>query len=490
MTLKTRKIRINATNPDGTPAASAALQAELTSYEVDGGVIVPTLVRGQTDSTGTALIELWPNDRGTAGSQYRVKATKSGALLLNVLCTVPDGVYATEVLLESIITAIAPATVDDAQLAVLQAQALVDEATTQADIATAKAVLTAADADSTAADVVLTHADVVLTHADVELTHADAAATAALYDSFDDRYLGAKTADPTLDNDGNALVVGALYFNITVDPHAMRVWNGTIWDAAYATLGDALSRSNNLSELASASAARGNLGLGNVDNTSDANKPVSTAQALADAAIGSAAAADATSKANAAAAASTPVAHNTNTSNPHSVTATQVGLGNVDNTSDANKPVSTAQALADTAIGSAAAADATSKANAAAAASTPVAHATNTSNPHSVTATQVGLGNVDNTSDVNKPVSTAQALADTAIGSAAAADATSKANAAQAAAIAHADSLSVSVVKLNPRIVTSNLTIASTYNASSVGPITIAEGITVTVSDNATWSIN
>ena len=83
-----------------------------------------------------------------------------------------------------------------------------------------------------------------------------------------------------------------------------------------------------------------------------------------------------------------------------SVTKSDVGLGNVDNTSDVNKPVSTAQALADTAVY-----------NAATAASTPVAHATDTNNPHGVTKTQVGLGNVDNTSDVNKPVSTAQATA-------------------------------------------------------------------------------
>lgn len=39
--------------------------------------------------------------------------------------------------------------------------------------------------------------------------------------------------------------------------------------------------------------------------------------------------------------------HIASTSNPHSVTKSQVGLGNVDNTSDANKPVSTAQAAAD-----------------------------------------------------------------------------------------------------------------------------------------------
>ncbi len=38
-------------------------------------------------------------------------------------------------------------------------------------------------------------------------------------------------------------------------------------------------------------------------------------------------------------------------------------------------------------------------------------HVNNTSNPHSVTANQVGLGNVNNTSDLNKPISTAQQLA-------------------------------------------------------------------------------
>jgi len=48
---------------------------------------------------------------------------------------------------------------------------------------------------------------------------------------------------------------------------------------------------------------KGDVGLGNCDNTSDANKPVSTAQAAADAAVASAAASDATTKANAAQAA-------------------------------------------------------------------------------------------------------------------------------------------------------------------------------------------
>lgn len=105
----------------------------------------------------------------------------------------------------------------------------------------------------------------------------------------------------------------------------------------------------------------------------------------------------ATNKANS----SDLTSHIDNKSNPHSVTASQVGLGNVNNTSDADKPVSTAQA---TAIADAkkAGTDAQTNLN---------THIGNKNNPHGVTASQVGLGNVNNTSDANKPVSTAQATA-------------------------------------------------------------------------------
>lgn len=53
----------------------------------------------------------------------------------------------------------------------------------------------------------------------------------AKYDEFDDRYLGAKATDPTVDNDGNALLVGALYWN-TVAKN-MKVWTGTAWEYSY-----------------------------------------------------------------------------------------------------------------------------------------------------------------------------------------------------------------------------------------------------------------
>lgn len=74
--------------------------------------------------------------------------------------------------------------------------------------------------------------------------------------------------------------------------------------------------------------------------------------------------------------------HIGNKSNPHGVTKAQVGLGNVNNTSDANKPVSTAQA---TAIADAKAAGTNAQTNL-------TTHMQNKSNPHGVTRDQLGLG--------------------------------------------------------------------------------------------------
>ena len=54
-----------------------------------------------------------------------------------------------------------------------------------------------------------------------------AAKAAASYDSFDDRYLGAKASDPAVDNDGNALITGAIYFDSTNS--VMKVYNGAEW---------------------------------------------------------------------------------------------------------------------------------------------------------------------------------------------------------------------------------------------------------------------
>lgn len=150
-------------------------------------------------------------------------------------------------------------------------------------------------------------------------------------------------------------------------------------DQAYTVSGAAVPQSRTISGKAlnaDITLTKIDVGLSNVDNTSDANKPVSTTQQAAlDAKVP-------TSRTVAGKALSSDV----------TLAKGDVGLGNVDNTSDANKPVSTAT---------------TTQLNLKA----PLASPAFTGTPTGITKAHVGLGNVDNTSDANKPVSTAQASA-------------------------------------------------------------------------------
>lgn len=118
------------------------------------------------------------------------------------------------------------------------------------------------------------------------------------------------------------------------------------------------------------------VGLANVDNTSDASKPVSTAQQTA------------LDGKEATITAGTTAQYWRGDKSWQTLNAAAVGLSNVNNTSDASKPISTAT---QTALDLKA----------------PLASPTFTGTVSGITKAMVGLGNVDNTSDANKPVSTA-----------------------------------------------------------------------------------
>ena len=162
--------------------------------------------------------------------------------------------------------------------------ATVDAAVVSATAAAAASATAAAGSATTAASEA-TDAASSATDAANSATAAQAAEDAALaaLDSFDDRYLGQKASDPTLDNDGNALVAGALYFNTT--DNAMKVYDGSNWLAAYASLSGALIAANNLSDLVSVSAARTNLGLGTAATTASTDYATAAQGALADSAV-------------------------------------------------------------------------------------------------------------------------------------------------------------------------------------------------------------
>jgi predicted DNA-binding protein (UPF0251 family) len=98
--------------------------------------------------------------------------------------------------------------------------------------------------------------------------------------------------------------------------------------------------------------------------------------------------------------------HMDNTSNPHSVTKAQVGLGSVPNvaTNDQTPTYTAASAPAALASGEKLS---VAFGKLAAGISALISHLASTSNPHGVTKAQVGLGNVDNTADSAKSVASA-----------------------------------------------------------------------------------
>ena len=128
---------------------------------------------------------------------------------------------------------------------------------------------------------------------------------------------------------------------------------------------------------------KSDVGLANVDNTSDANKPVSTATQTA-----------LNAKENTITAGTTAQYYRGDKSF-QTLDKTAVGLGNVDNTSDANKPISTAT---QTALNSK---------EATVTAGTTSQYYRGDKSFQTLDKTAVGLANVDNTSDANKPISTA-----------------------------------------------------------------------------------
>jgi len=92
---------------------------------------------------------------------------------------------------------------------------------------------TAAANSATAADNSATASANSATASETAKTASEAARDQALaaFDNFDDKYLGEKSSDPTVDNDGDPLQAGMLYFDTT--NNVMKVYTGSAWVAAY-----------------------------------------------------------------------------------------------------------------------------------------------------------------------------------------------------------------------------------------------------------------
>lgn len=181
----------------------------------------------------------------TAGSQLAVTDTGDWDALGRKITNVTDPTLAQDVATKNYVDTGVSSGVVQAQASASAAADSASTASTKASEASASAsnASSSASAASTSASTATTKANEASTSASTASTAATTAtsakaaaeaardATLTAFDNFDDRYLGAKASDPTLDNDGAALVAGALYFDTTTE--AMKVYTGSAWVAAY-----------------------------------------------------------------------------------------------------------------------------------------------------------------------------------------------------------------------------------------------------------------
>ena len=154
---------------------------------------------------------------------------------------------------------------------------IVDAASATSSAATATAQATIA---TTKAGEAATSASTATTKASEAATSASNASTsetnaAASFDSFDDRYLGAKSSDPSVDNDGDALLTGALYFNSS--DNVMKNYTGSAWQ----TLKPTSSEQTNINTLAAADVVADMAILATADIVADMNT-LGTADVVSD----------------------------------------------------------------------------------------------------------------------------------------------------------------------------------------------------------------
>lgn len=83
-------------DPSGAPLANTPVQIRLTRPEIEDNVVVPEVITATTDEAGLLSVLLWPNTRGTAGSQYRLTIKQWGMAgerkAFDRLFTVPESV--------------------------------------------------------------------------------------------------------------------------------------------------------------------------------------------------------------------------------------------------------------------------------------------------------------------------------------------------------------------------------------------------------------
>ena len=216
-----------------TSATSAATSAtSAAASAVTAAASVATIAGYATTASNSASASA--TSAAAAATSASSAATSASSAAASAASIVGDAAAAA--------TSASSASVSAASAATSASSAAADAVTAAASVATiagyattasnsASAAATSAASASTSASSAATDAASAATSASSALTSANSAATT--YDNFDDRYLGPKSTPPTVDNDGNALITGALYWNSV--SNEMFAWTGSAWGSISST---------------------------------------------------------------------------------------------------------------------------------------------------------------------------------------------------------------------------------------------------------------
>ena len=174
MTIPTCAVACSVHDDAGDPVAGAKITARLDRFEVYNGYVVPTLIEAETDASGAATLDLWPNQLGSTESSYTIRIVAPNGKTLKTTATVPNVSNAS---LHLIANLPAYEGKTDGQLVIDAAVAAVAPAVAAKDLAVIKAA--EASASATAASNSATSASTSATTATTQASNATTSATAA-----------------------------------------------------------------------------------------------------------------------------------------------------------------------------------------------------------------------------------------------------------------------------------------------------------------------
>ena len=213
-----------------TSANNAATSATAAATSATAAATSATAAATSESNAATSASNASTSETNAAASATNAATSESNAAGSESAAATSETNAATSATSASTSASAAATSATNAATSETAAAASQSAAATSATAAATSATSAATNATNAATSA--TNASTAQTAAETAQTAAEAAQAAAelAADNFDDTYLGSKSSDPTVDNDGGALNAGDLYFNTTANE--LRVYSGSAWQAA------------------------------------------------------------------------------------------------------------------------------------------------------------------------------------------------------------------------------------------------------------------